>query len=195
VNNRDQLVADRLDAARTDPPTICVYTFNVVSTFACPINCATTFPDTRRSCDHDAYVRRNVTTPQVRTYGEIVGHLINANYSFCSAALSDQNPNTTDWQKVSEAAKLIAAMQAAIEFCDRVYSRARDSHLREMIAVPFGANGREQSGLTHGEQQMPRLTPLVTNIEHDFEHYGNLVTYMRLKGIVPPSTRRAAGQK
>src|SRR5581483_11733860 len=93
VNNRDQLVADRLDASRTDPPTICVYTFNVVSTFACPINCATTFPDTRRSCDHDAYVRRNVTTPQVRTYGEIVGHLINANYSFCSAALSDQNPN------------------------------------------------------------------------------------------------------
>jgi uncharacterized damage-inducible protein DinB len=130
--------------------------------------------------------------PDVRTYGEIVGHLVNGNFSFCAAALSDKNPNSMDWQTVTDSTKLASAMKSALEFCDGIYARVRDAQLREMIPVRFGANGRAQSGLTHGEQQMPRLAPLVTNIEHDFEHYGNLVTYMRLKGIVPPSTRRQA---
>ena len=34
----------------------------------------------------------------------------------------------------------------------------------------------------------PRLAVLSFNTAHDFEHYGNLVTYMRLKDIVPPSS-------
>jgi uncharacterized damage-inducible protein DinB len=34
----------------------------------------------------------------------------------------------------------------------------------------------------------PRGMILAFNTSHSFEHYGNLVTYMRLKGIVPPSS-------
>jgi uncharacterized damage-inducible protein DinB len=42
-----------------------------------------------------------------------------------------------------------------------------------------------------GQAQVPRAQPLIQNISHDNEHYGNLVTYFRAKGMVPPSTERA----
>jgi len=38
-----------------------------------------------------------------------------------------------------------------------------------------------------------KLTVLSANTAHDYEHYGNMVTYMRLKGIVPPSSEKSSG--
>ena len=62
-------------------------------------------------------------------------------------------------------------------YCDAVYKMQTDASLSEMI--------------TMGQSQQPRGQVLVQNISHSNEHYGNLVTYMRLKGLVPPSTERA----
>ncbi len=39
-----------------------------------------------------------------------------------------------------------------------------------------------------GRREMPKLGVLTVNISHDMEHYGNLVTYMRLKSLVPPTS-------
>jgi len=36
----------------------------------------------------------------------------------------------------------------------------------------------------------PRLSALTVNNMHNLEHYGNLATYMRIKGIVPPSSEQ-----
>jgi hypothetical protein len=41
-----------------------------------------------------------------------------------------------------------------------------------------------------GTDQVTRISSLVGQIGHDNEHYGNLVTYFRLKGLVPPSSRQ-----
>ena len=62
----------------TEPSSTCVYTFSVVSTLACPISCAVTFPGTPFSCDHDEYVRRNVNhvafgSPN-RSHAEKIAH-------------------------------------------------------------------------------------------------------------------------
>lgn len=116
-------------------------------------------------------------TKDVRTFAGFVGHIANANFSYCSRAKGEANPNKDDFEKVSDKAKLVAGIKAAVAYCEPVYAAQTDASLAEMIAA--------------GQQQTPRAFFLIQNASHNNEHYGNLVTYMRLKGHVPPSTERA----
>lgn len=116
-------------------------------------------------------------TKDVRTFAGFVGHLANANFSYCSRAKGEANPNKEDFEKVTDKAKLVAGIKAAVAYCEPVYAAQTDASLAEMIQA--------------GQQQSPRAFFLIQNASHNNEHYGNLVTYMRLKGLVPPSTERA----
>jgi uncharacterized damage-inducible protein DinB len=116
-------------------------------------------------------------TKEVRTFGGFVGHVANANYAFCSRAKGEPNPNKEDFEKVTDKAKLVAAIKAAVAYCDPIYAAQTDASLSETISS--------------GQQQAVRGAILVQNASHNNEHYGNIVTYMRLKGLVPPSTERA----
>jgi hypothetical protein len=62
-------------------------------------------------------------------------------------------------------------------YCDSVVAGADDRKLGETIEMPFGMG------------KAARASAIVMNIGHLNEHYGNLVTYFRIKGIVPPSSR------
>src|ERR1700757_5062566 len=110
----------------------------------------------------------------VRSYGQIVGHLADAQYLFCSIALGEQNPGLKIEQTKTSKADLIAALKTAFAYCDKAYDGMTDASAVQMIKL-FGNDA-------------PRLAALTVNNMHDLEHYGNLVTYMRLKGIVPPSS-------
>jgi uncharacterized damage-inducible protein DinB len=110
----------------------------------------------------------------VRTFG----HIANSEFGYCARAKGEANPNKEDFEKVSGKAALVAGIKAAAAYCDSVYKATTDASLSEMVAM--------------GQSQQPRGQILVQNISHTNEHYGNLVTYMRLKGLVPPSTERAA---
>jgi uncharacterized damage-inducible protein DinB len=112
-------------------------------------------------------------TAEIRTFGALVGHIANASYSFCSSALGEASPSKTNFEEVKTKAELVAGLKAAIAYCTPVY-RMNDTKALEMTKV-FG-------------QDATRLYALNFNVAHDFEHYGNMVTYLRLKGIVPPST-------
>ena len=112
----------------------------------------------------------------VRTYGQIVGHAADAQYLFCSIALGEQNPGLKIEQTKTTKADLIAALNAAFAYCDKAYDGMTDAKAVETIKL-FGNDA-------------PRLAPLTVNNMHDLEHYGNLVTYMRIKGIVPPSSEQ-----
>lgn len=112
----------------------------------------------------------------VRTFAGFVGHIANANFNYCARAKGEANPNKEDFEKVTDKAKLVAGIKAATTYCDAVYKAQTDASLTEM--------------LTMGQSQQPRGQLLVQNISHNNEHYGNLVTYMRMKGLVPPSTER-----
>ena len=114
-------------------------------------------------------------TPEVRSFAEILGHLANAQYNFCAAPRKMASPNKTDIEKTATTkAALVAALKSAFEFCDSAYEIA-DAGLTEMVK-----SGQREVAAGYG---------LTFNVAHNFEHYGNLVTYMRLKGMVPPSSQ------
>ena len=113
-------------------------------------------------------------TPQVRTFGQIVGHVADAQYSFCSMATGQPNPMKNIEKTKTAKADLVAALKEAVAFCSQVYAGMTD------------AQGAQMTKLMN--YNVARLTVLSVNTAHTDEHYGNLVTYLRLKGIVPPSS-------
>jgi uncharacterized damage-inducible protein DinB len=110
----------------------------------------------------------------VRSYGQILGHVADAQYLFCSVALGEKNPDLKIEQTKTSKADLVAALNSAFAYCDKAYDGMTDASAVQTIKL-FGNDA-------------PRLSALTVNNMHDLEHYGNLVTYMRMKGIVPPSS-------
>lgn len=120
-------------------------------------------------------------TPEVRSFGELIGHLANANFNYCALAKGEKNPNAVDFEKKTAKADLVKGLQDSFAYCEPIYTAATDAWQGEMIKT--GPAGRQVD--------RPRAFGLVFNVAHNNEHYGNIVTYMRLKGHVPPSTERA----
>lgn len=116
-------------------------------------------------------------TPDVRSFGQLLGHIANANYMICSRATGAENPNKANVeQTMTSKADLSKAVAESFAFCEAQLDAMTDAKGAEMIEL-FG-----------GKQ--PRLNALHFNNAHNMEHYGNIVTYMRMKGLVPPSSQR-----
>ena len=115
----------------------------------------------------------------VRTFGQIVAHVAGANYEFCSAAKGEKSPQAENaFESLATKAAIVKAYDDSVAYCDGVFKALTDKTAPEMITMPFGMG------------KAPRISALMGNIGHLNEHYGNLVTYMRLKGIVPPTSRK-----
>lgn len=126
-------------------------------------------------------------TPQVRTFGQLIGHLTEANFFFCSQAAGKKSPATTNYEKITDKATLVKDLNDSLAYCDAVYAATTDANFRQMVKVTYGP-GSASSNTVRG-------AVLMFNIAHNNEHYGNIVVYMRLKGHVPPSTARAQQQR
>jgi uncharacterized damage-inducible protein DinB len=113
-------------------------------------------------------------TDAVRSFGQVVGHVADAQYMFCSIVLGEKNPALKIEQTKTSKADLIAALKDAFAYCDKAYDSMTDASGTEMVKF-MGFD-------------MPKLSTLIVNNMHSNEHYGNLVTYMRLKNIVPPTS-------
>jgi uncharacterized damage-inducible protein DinB len=128
----------------------------------------------------DLYGLRPGPQEEVRTYGQILGHLANFNYMWCSQAKSEKNPGQgSDFEKLASKAALLRALSDAFTYCDTAYAALTDASGLEVITVT------QESGR---KAQVPRMSLLVLNYGHNNDHYGNLVTYMRIKSIVPASS-------
>lgn len=110
----------------------------------------------------------------VRSFGQLIGHVADAQYLFCSAAKGEKAASPGAEKSKTSKADLVAALQEAFSYCDAVYGSISDS------------GGAEKVKFFGGERT--KLGILNFNAVHNYEHYGNLVTYMRMKGIVPPSS-------
>ena len=99
---------------------------------------------------------------------------------FCAAAKGEKSPFAEEaFEKTATTkAAIVKVTNDAIAYCDGAYTAATDATLGQMVAAPFGTG------------QVARANPLIGQIGHDNEHYGNLVTYFRIKGMVPPSSKR-----
>ncbi|HWT02022.1 MAG TPA: DinB family protein [Pyrinomonadaceae bacterium] len=113
-------------------------------------------------------------TDAVRSYGQIIGHVADAQYSFCSIVLGEKSPAPKVEQTKTSKADLMAALKDAFAYCDRAYDGLTDASAVQTVKLM----GRD----------VPKLGALATNNLHTIEHYGNLVTYMRMKNIVPPTS-------
>jgi uncharacterized damage-inducible protein DinB len=113
--------------------------------------------------------------PEVRSFGQIVGHLANEHYGICSAAKGEKNPKDgTDFEKTTAKADLLKALAESVAYCDGTFAAASDKTAFDQVDL-FGS-------------KFTKLRALELNVTHDAEHYGNFVTYMRLKGHFPPTS-------
>ena len=120
-------------------------------------------------------------TKDVRTFGQILAHVANSQFSYCATARGEVNPNKDDFEKTATTkAAIQKALADSFAYCDGAYLTLTDAKVMEMVKS--------------GQNDILRAARLIGNIAHDNEHYGNLVTYMRLKGYVPPSTERSQQQ-
>ncbi|HEY1950005.1 MAG TPA: DinB family protein [Bryobacteraceae bacterium] len=118
-------------------------------------------------------------TPDVRTFGQLIAHVADAQMRICGVAKGE--PKQGDAASKASKADLVAALKASNDFCDAVYSAATDADGAAMVKI-FG-------------KEKPKLGVLMMNVGHDNEMYGTIAVYLRLKGIVPPSTEGAAGRR
>lgn len=115
-------------------------------------------------------------TPEVRSLGALLGHIADGNNLLCGMAAGEKAaPNRANEKKTTRA-DLVAALKASFDACDNVFEATTDANA--MAPVDFFG------------QKETRLGMLAFVNSHMWEHYGNLVTYMRLKNIVPPSSER-----
>jgi len=120
-------------------------------------------------------------TEAVRSFGQIVGHVADSQYAFCSVALGEKNPEPKIEKTKTSKADLIAALKDSFAYCDKAYDAMTDASATQMVKF-MGSDA-------------PKLGVLTVNNIHTIEHYGNLVTYMRLKNIVPPTSDQAFMQQ
>jgi uncharacterized damage-inducible protein DinB len=113
-------------------------------------------------------------TDTVRSFGQLIGHVSDAQRMFCSAVLGEKLPGPGIEQSKTSKADLIAALKETYAFCDKAYNGMTD------------ANGTQTVKLFASD--VPKLSVLSVNVTHSAEHYGNIVTYLRMKNIVPPSS-------
>jgi uncharacterized damage-inducible protein DinB len=110
----------------------------------------------------------------VRSYGQIIGHVADSQYLFCSAVLAEKNPVPGIEKTKTSKGDLITALKESFAYCDRAYDGLSDASATQMVRFMGG--------------DKPKLSVLTTNNVHTIEHYGNLVTYMRMKNLVPPTS-------
>jgi uncharacterized damage-inducible protein DinB len=113
-------------------------------------------------------------TEAVRSFGQIIGHVADSQYRFCSATLGEKNPALKIEKTKTTKAELIAALKDSFAYCDKAYEGLTDVTGAETVKFFAG--------------DTPKLGVLSVNEVHTIEHYGNLATYMRMKDIVPPTS-------
>ena len=114
-------------------------------------------------------------SPMERTYGEIVAHIAEVQMALCGNAQGEQKKS--DAGSKTSKADLAAALKASFDFCDAAYDGMTDADAAKMVTM-------------FGPRKATKLAVLNFNIAHDNEMYGQMVVYLRIKGLVPPSSQR-----
>jgi uncharacterized damage-inducible protein DinB len=116
--------------------------------------------------------------PTVRTFGQLVAHIAGSQDMFCAQALGEQAHASDEIERtITDKAALVAALEASTAHCQKAYAMTDADAMKRTVKTFAG----ERSA----------LWALLYSTVHDNEHYGNIVTYMRMLGMVPPSSQPA----
>jgi uncharacterized damage-inducible protein DinB len=116
-------------------------------------------------------------SPDVRSFGQQIAHVADDQYNLCSPVKGEVRKGAYRQIEMSLTTKneLVAALKAAFAYCDGAYASLTDSSGTEMLK----------------DRNRTRFGMLNWNLWHTWEHYGNIVVYLRMKGLVPPSSEPA----
>ncbi|MDQ2924819.1 MAG: DinB family protein [Acidobacteriota bacterium] len=116
-------------------------------------------------------------TPEIRTFARVVNHISEAQLHTCGIAngtAASTLPKVP--AETADKAAIVETLKASFAECDKAYAALTDANLTEMFTA--GQGKRSHVGLLWG------------NVSHDNEQYATLALYMRLKGLVPPSSEK-----
>ena len=118
--------------------------------------------------------------PEVMSYAELIAHVLDVQFAYCSTVKGAPNPAAgRDLVKTTtDKAAVIQLVKESFAYCDDVMAGLTNENALELITA----------GAPPNQRQLARSNQLTMLVVHGNEHYGNLVTYMRIKGIVPPSS-------
>jgi uncharacterized damage-inducible protein DinB len=112
-------------------------------------------------------------TPDVRSFGGTLDHVAASQNGYCRMAFGEKPVGGAAGTGANTKAEIVAALRASNELCERAYAQTDSA-----TSLPAYAGDKSS-----------RLYWLLENATHDNEHYGNIVTYLRLNHMVPPSSQ------
>ena len=112
--------------------------------------------------------------PEVRSFGQILAHVADSQYQGCSGILGEANPSPGVEKTKTSKADITQALKDSFTYCEKAFAGLTDANAAAAVSY-YGS-------------QRPKLSALAGATTHNMEHYGNLVTYLRIKGLVPPSS-------
>jgi uncharacterized damage-inducible protein DinB len=112
--------------------------------------------------------------PEVMSFGQLLGHVADTQNGYMASILGEKNPMPGAGKSKTTKAELIQVLKDSFAYADKAYEAMTDDQAAQMVKF----YGRDQA----------KLTVLAFNNAHNDEHYGNIVTYLRIKGLIPPSS-------
>ena len=120
-------------------------------------------------------------TPEVRSFGELVAHIAGEGRTWMETVAGVPQPGAAErFDALKDRAEILKTLSEFFDYGSKALADLTDPKALEV--VPFG------------RRQVPRWVIVMQTIGHNKEHYGNLVTYLRLNGIVPPSSAPSPSQ-
>ena len=126
-------------------------------------------------------------TPDIRTFARVLNHVTEAQQHVC-AAINQQDSNVSAMHdgvahpaptvppETADKATIVAALKDSFAECDKAYASLTNANVGDMIQA--------------GPVKRSRIGMLWGNASHDNEQYATLAIYLRLKGLVPPSSEK-----
>jgi len=116
------------------------------------------------------------TMPEVRNYGALFAHVAQAQFGQCSAVKGVPNPNQGKnlEEELKTKADITKALADSFALCDEAFSSTTDENALQTVR--------------QGNNEVTRAAALYGVLVHGNEMYGTSAVYLRLKGVVPPST-------
>ena len=110
--------------------------------------------------------------PEIRTFGALVAHVADSQTRLCNAVMGQQKTGTASGKTAK--ADIVAALKDSFADCDKAFDALTDAEATETIKM--------------GRNEVTKMGALVRTVIHDNEEYGYMAVYLRLKGVVPPSS-------
>lgn len=129
-----------------------------------------------RKMPEDAYGFK--PTPEIETFAQRVSHIARANLRTCAGSKGEIR--SLDTASKTTKADLVAALQESFAYCDSVFESLTDSSAQEMVSGRIGS--------PPSPRPRTRLSTLWNVVRHSNELYGYMAVYLRLRGVVPPSS-------